>query len=352
MKPIFAAAAVSLLATAALPAFAQEHEAPYVDDRSNAAQLTRSLYSAISRKEYARAWDYFGEEKPAPNFEAFVDGYKDTQRVNVVIGVVSEEGAAGSSFFEIPVAIEAFDADGAGKVFAGCYTARLTQPQLQEPPFRGMHIEKGSLKAVEGNNPFESLPKTCGDAPAASAEDLAREIALREFKAGYRGVCATLGSSPISIDPSPEVWPLKFRYPYESDADPETTIHLVRFACNMAAYNTTEVFYAVDQYGQAQAMSFAHPDLDVRYENDDTTDKVKSVTIIGYTSSDQQVNSEFSPDEKAIYASSKWRGIGDASSSGKWLFRSGQFTLVHYEVDASYDGEANPETVLDFDSGP
>ena len=30
------------------------------------------------------------------------------------------------------------------------------------------------------------------------------------------------------------------------------------------------------------------------------------------------------------------------------MFRDGEFTLVRYDVDASYDGEINPETVLDF----
>ena len=44
-------------------AFAQEE--PYLDDRSNPESLVRSLYNAIGRKEYARAWDYFGEQKPS-----------------------------------------------------------------------------------------------------------------------------------------------------------------------------------------------------------------------------------------------------------------------------------------------
>ena len=35
-----------------------------------------------------------------------------------------------------------------------------------------------------------------------------------------------------------------------------------------------------------------------------------------------------------------------------WIFRNGDFSLVKYEVDASYDGEINPETVLDYDTAP
>jgi hypothetical protein len=47
-----------------------------------------------------------------------------------------------------------------------------------------------------------------------------------------------------------------------------------------------------------------------------------------------------------------WRGLGDASDSGTWLFRNGDFALVRYEVDASHDGEINPDTVLDYETPP
>ena len=74
------------------------------------------------------------------------------------------------------------------------------------------------------------------------------------------------------------------------------------------------------------------------------------MTIIGYTATDQLVNSDFDEQEQSITSFNKWRGVGDASSTGKWMFRDGDFTLVHYEVDASYDGEMNPQTVLDYDT--
>jgi hypothetical protein len=44
--------------------------------------------------------------------------------------------------------------------------------------------------------------------------------------------------------------------------------------------------------------------------------------------------------------------VGDASSTGTWLFRDGRFSLVQYEVDASYDGQINPETGLDYNTAP
>ena len=44
--------------------------------------------------------------------------------------------------------------------------------------------------------------------------------------------------------------------------------------------------------------------------------------------------------------------MDDASSTGTYLFRGGAFVLVQYDVDASYDGKANPETVLDYNTAP
>src|SRR5690606_34728634 len=51
---------------------------PYLDDRSSAATIVKSLYNAVNRKEYARAWDYFGDQKPAKDVEAFAKGYENT----------------------------------------------------------------------------------------------------------------------------------------------------------------------------------------------------------------------------------------------------------------------------------
>ena len=87
-------------------------EDKYLDDRSDAAALVRSLYNAVNRKEYARAWDYFGDQKPAKTYDKFVKGYADTARVDVATGGISEEGAAGSIFYQVPVAIRATGKDG------------------------------------------------------------------------------------------------------------------------------------------------------------------------------------------------------------------------------------------------
>jgi hypothetical protein len=161
---------VALSCLTAMPALAQSEPPAYLDDRSDAADLVRSFYNAISRQEYGRAWDYFGEKKPSPSFEAFVKGYENTQTVAVVTGTESMEGAAGSTYYSVPVAFTAYNKDGSEQVFAGCYTARLSNPAAQEPPFRSLTIESAALKAAE--HPYEeALPQKCGDGPDPEPQD-------------------------------------------------------------------------------------------------------------------------------------------------------------------------------------
>ena len=124
------------------------------------------------------------------------------------------------------------------------------------------------------------------------------------------------------------------------------------FFCGMGAYNEGHIYYLYDEVEGLRELQFATPELDIRYENDNHEGKVESVTIIGYRAEDELVNSFFDDASKTITSYAKWRGVGDASSSGTWVFRDGSFTLVKYEVDASYDEEINPETVLDFHTGP
>jgi hypothetical protein len=339
-------AACVLSSTAAL---AQEE--PYLDDRSNAETLVRSLYNAIGRKEYARAWDYFGEQKPSKSFDDFREGYADTDRVEVVTGGVGEEGAAGSIFYTIPVAIRASTADGNSSTFAGCYTARLTSPQLQEPPFRGLHLEKGSLKLAEGEL-ADVLPARCGDGPPAAPQDPVKAKVMAMFKAAYSGNCQTLDPDAEPADREPEVHEIKFHYKDTPENEPERTATLFKFGCIAGAYNTGEVYYIANDYGEVTQLQFAEPDLDIRYQDPDEQTKLDSMSIIGWETTDQLVNSFYDEKEKSLSSWAKWRGVGDQSSTAKYIFRDGQFTLVHYEVDPTADGEINGEVVVDFDSGP
>src|SRR5690606_20469742 len=97
-------------------------------------------------------------------------------------------------------------------------------------------------------------------------------------------------------------------------------------------------------------LALAEPDFDVHYENDDFEGAVEGIDVTGMTATTALVNSYFEEETGTLTSASKWRGIGDASSAGTWIFDEGQFVLVHYEVDASYDGEINPEVIVDYPS--
>lgn len=157
------------LALFVAPSAAQDLPA-YQDDRSSATALIQSLYNAIDRREYLRAWSYFGDnawtgaenEQAAADYETFRQGYADTDFVTLLTGAQSSEGAAGSTYYTVPVAIDAVDRAGHHSQFAGCYVLRLAQPAIQDsPPFHPLHIEKGGLHPARGA--LETLlPQTCG----------------------------------------------------------------------------------------------------------------------------------------------------------------------------------------------
>lgn len=346
MRPLYLAAALVCAAvTAPVPALSQG--APYLDDRSDAAALVRSLYNAIDRHEYGRAWSYFGETKPAKDFNAFAKGFSNTKRVDVQTGPVSSEGAAGSTYFQVPVAIKATGNDDKETIFAGCYTARLADPSTQGDAFHPLQLEKGVLKAAEGDL-VDALPSQCGDGPPAAPGDAVKEQVQKAFAASYGQIC--LSASPDSA--VPEAYEIGFHYTADPEGQPERKARMFKFPCGGGAYNTDEVYYFADDDNEVVQLQFAEPELDIRYENDDTEGAVESITIIGYRTSDRLVNSQYDPATKTLTSFAKWRGVGDASSTATYIFRNGAFTLVKYDVDASYNDKIDPETVLDFNSGP
>ncbi|MCZ4090812.1 hypothetical protein [Sinorhizobium psoraleae] len=157
---LMAALALAALATVKAEASAEEVVAAYVDDRSDGAALVRSLYNAINRKEYARAYGYFAETQPVGGFADFSRGYANTISVEVRIGKVTTEGAAGSVYAAIPVAVKSIERPTKTRLFAGCYVARIINPAQQAPPFTPYQIEAARLKEVEG--PIEqAIPAVC-----------------------------------------------------------------------------------------------------------------------------------------------------------------------------------------------
>lgn len=338
----FVAATLALAACSLGAGFAFAQQEPYLDDRSTPQALVKSLYNAIGRKEYARAYGYFANP-PAPTLNDYAKGFDDTEGVTLVVGTPAQEGAAGSTFYTLPVAISATGANE--QVFAGCYTMRLANPQIQGDPYKPLAIEKGSLSPVSG--PIEAaLPTSCPDSPPLPAQN----AVLERAKAKFMG--SRLDSCQIEEGNDPQAWDISYHYTSDTQDEPARKATLIRFYCSRGAYNEVHVYYLADDIGELNELHFAQPELDIRYENDDHEGKVESVNVIGFTSADGLVNSEFDPDTKTISSWAKWRGVGDASSVGKWIFRNGAFALVRFEVDASYDGEVEHQTVVDYDSGP
>jgi hypothetical protein len=138
---------ITLMLTA-VPTLAAEPT--YLDDRSTAASLVKSFYNAVNRHEYARAYTYFGDNPPQP-YGTFASGYADTAGVTVVTGTATSDGAAGSIYYTLPVAIDALQSNGTHKQFAGCYTTRLIDPGIQDPPVKPMFIFKASLHPAHGS---------------------------------------------------------------------------------------------------------------------------------------------------------------------------------------------------------
>lgn len=321
-------------------ATAQSDE-PYVDDRSAPQALVRSLYNAINRKEFSRAWSYFSVA-PAVDLQSYAAGYADTAAVEVQTGSPAATTADGATVYTLPVVIKAFGADGRQQAFSGCYTIRFADPSGVED-FQPPAIVGGALAPA---NSAADLPSSCPGGPDLPPQDALLERAQARFDAAHRATCQ--GDPTMA----PERHDIRFRYEYDTDAEPERVVSLFRFFCGRGAYNESFVYYFADELGDLRQLAFAEPELDIRYVDEGDTSQLDSMRIIGFTSSDRLINSEYDPQTRTIGSWSKWRGLGDASSIGKWMFRNGDFTLVRYDVDPTYDGEIEHTTVLDYDTGP
>lgn len=346
--PLAATVLCSLTLVSAWQAAAAE--TPYLDDRSSAEAVLKSLYNAVNRHEYARAWSYFGETKPAEDFDTYVKGFEGTDHVELKTGGEASEGAAGSIYFTVPVAIRAVGSDGSETVFAGCYTLRQVNGEIQAPPFNPIHIERGGLKPSTAA--FEdAVPEACGDGPPPPKKDAVLERAKAMFASAYGDQCdpASPGGEAAG---EPEEHIIHYTDSGDGGGAEEKAARLFRFFCTMGAYNETAIYYLSTGGDTLRQVQFATPELDIRYENADSQEKVQSVAIVGFQTDERLVNPSYDDNTKSITSHAKWRGVGDAGTSGTWLFRNGQFSLVQFDVDASYDGEINPETVLDYNMAP
>lgn len=179
----------------------------------------------------------------------------------------------------------------------------------------------------------------------AVAAPLKAQDAEAAFRAAFTDTCLLEEESAAAEYYPNESWTLTWKDDY-SDAQQSATLY--QFFCDSGAYNVNLVYYLEDQYGSVQPVSFAVPQYDVKYENDDFDGPVEAIRLRGFTTQTLLTNPTFDPDTGSLENHSLWRGIGDASSGGRWLFDKGTFVLKSYDVDASYDGEMNPKRIVEY----
>ena len=154
------------------PTTAQPTVAPalpeFYEDRTDPAALIKSYYNAVNRKEYQRAYSYWetpgtsGTSAP-PAYPQFVQGYADTASIALTLGKPNSQGAAGSTFADVPTLIVARHTNGTNETFYGCYTVRKTNPGIDPNPASQLwRIYSASIKAAPGNaNTAALLAQAC-----------------------------------------------------------------------------------------------------------------------------------------------------------------------------------------------
>ncbi|MBP0437045.1 DUF1176 domain-containing protein [Tianweitania sediminis] len=335
-----------IAAVAILHILPARSEVRYTDDRSDPTALLESLYNAINRREYARAWSYFAR-KPAPDLQTYAEGYADTEAVTVKVGLPSGHQAPdGTVHHYVPVAIEATNNDGEGYVYGGCYELKLSPQQVGGEAFSPLQIVEGKLSSSSGTL-ADALPKTCDDLGEPDPRLLPESRAKALFAKSFGATC-----DPTLFEAGDEQafrsWLVTFKYPDASPDDPVAQRRIFQFLCNRGAYNESHIFMMADADGEdLKTLSFAVPDLDIDYADDESA-RVQSIAVKGFGSQIEVANADFDPDSLTILSFAKWRGLGDASSVATWVLRDGEFALLRYDVDASYDGEHDSQTVVDY----
>ena len=173
------------------------------------------------------------------------------------------------------------------------------------------------------------------------------ELVAKIFIGAFSEPCGwSIGGGPGMY--GPEVYDLTFRPSWAAADDPDQALKLYRFFCDAGAYNERHVYYTWTADDGVQSVSFALPAYEIRYEGGDYEAPLEALELTGMTARHQLVNSAFDPETQTIGEWSCWRGLCDASGRGLWVLKDGDFSLVSYDVDPTYDGEVNLFRVADF----
>lgn len=126
--------------------------APTEPGAAEAAAVVRSYYGSINAGQYPRAYALWSDGGRASGQTAsqFAGGFSDTAKVTVSTGEPGRvEGAAGSRYVTIPVAVEAVQADGSVRHYDGSYTLRRAVVEGATAEQRQWRISDADLRQVE-----------------------------------------------------------------------------------------------------------------------------------------------------------------------------------------------------------
>jgi hypothetical protein len=138
----------------------------YLDDRSDPVALLRSLFNAINRHEYLRAFSYWKEGSDVGTFEDFEAGYAETATVELETGEPVSDAGAGQFNYLVPVTLHVETTTGEQQVFVGCYALHISNPGIQaEPPFVPLGIRAADLQEAAAGADTAALMATACDTP-------------------------------------------------------------------------------------------------------------------------------------------------------------------------------------------
>lgn len=137
----------------------------YIDDRSTSASLLASLFNAVNRHEYLRAYSYWepGGSIQATTLDEFTDGYSKTASVQLTVGPATSDAGAGNYYHTVSVVLNAVTADGTAQQFVVCYLLHLSNPGIQgKLPFQSLGIKQGIARQVANDaDPITLLGSLC-----------------------------------------------------------------------------------------------------------------------------------------------------------------------------------------------
>ncbi len=181
-----------------------------------------------------------------------------------------------------------------------------------------------------------------------AAPALADDSDKAAIQAARQLVSAALGDDcaddPKMYGDDPYFADTAIRLDWRTDWGDDTYATLYSIFCFQGAYNTGRAYAIKPKDLPVKLVSFAEPKLEFEYTDENDTALKAPPTVVGFTTTSLLINPEFQAVDASIVSQSRWRGLGDAWSSGTWFFDKGAFVLKQYDVDPTYDANLeNPD---------